>query len=335
MRPELPRSSLLKAEARARGVSLAQILPLAGDGSDRRFFRVPGKPPLVLLYHPAPPGREVTENDSYFLIGRHLRDKGVPVPEIYVYCRQECWMLLEDVGDLSLAEVVAAAPSGTEVLAWYRQVIKILLHQQLEGAAGFNPDWCFDTPAVTRPFLLERECRYFVWAFLQGYLGLEVAEAELTPDFERLLAGIRPDESPGFLHRDFQSKNLFIQGEDIRVLDFQGARLGPLGYDLAALLIDPYVDLSPAAQEELLSFYQGLLAEQRSFDRQDFREQYENLALCRNLQILGAYGFLTRVKGKGQFARYIPRAVASLRRRLAARPGAFPRLEAVVEQITS
>ena len=94
MKPELPRSSLLKAEARARGVSLAEARPLAGDGSDRRFFRVPGSPPLVLLYHPAPPGREVTENDSYFLIGRHLRDKSVPVPEIYVYCRQECWMLL-------------------------------------------------------------------------------------------------------------------------------------------------------------------------------------------------------------------------------------------------
>jgi aminoglycoside/choline kinase family phosphotransferase len=188
---------------------------------------------------------------------------------------------------------------------------------------------------VTRPFLLERECRYFLRAFLQGYVGLEVAEAELAPDFERLLAGIRLEESPGFLHRDFQSKNLFVQGEEIRVLDFQGARLGPLGYDLAALLIDPYVDLSPAVQEELLGFYLDLLGGRGSVDRRDFREQYDNLAICRNLQILGAFGFLTRVKGKTQFAPHIPAALAGLRRRLAARPGAFPRLTAVVERIAS
>jgi aminoglycoside/choline kinase family phosphotransferase len=331
----IPQTTRLKSEAKIRGASLAEAQPLAGDGSDRRFFRLPGKPNLVLLYHPQPPGREVTENDSYFLIGRHLRDRGVPVPEIYVHCREEGWMLLEDVGDLSLAEAVAAAAGDAEVLAWYRQALEILITQQLEGKQGLNPAWCFDTPAVTRPFLLERECLYFVRAFLQGHLGLEVDEAALLPDFERLLAGACPEEAPFFLHRDFQSKNLFVQGGTLWVLDFQGGRLGPLGYDLAALLIDPYVDLEPARQEELLGLYQDLLERRFSCDRQAFREQYEHLALCRNLQILGAYGFLTRVKGKSQFARYIPRAAAGLRRRLAARSGDFPRLTAVAEMIPS
>jgi hypothetical protein len=333
MNLKLPQSSGLEDEARARGVRLAEAQPLAGDGSDRRFFRLPGEPNLVLLHHPQAPGREVTENDSYFLIGRHLQARGVPVPEIYVYCREEGWMLLEDVGDLSLSTAVEGAKSDTEILAWYRQALEILVGQQLKGKQDFNPAWCFDTSGVTRPFLLERECRYFVWAFLQGYLGLEVEETELIPDFERLLAGCRPEESSFFLHRDFQSKNLFIQGERLRVLDFQGGRLGPLGYDLAALLIDPYVDLKSAWQEELLSLYQELLRQHLPFDLGNFREHYEHLALCRNLQILGAFGFLTRVKGKSQFARYIPRAVAGLCRRLASRPGAFPHLTAVAERI--
>ncbi len=239
MNPELPQSSRLEREAKARNVRLSEARPLAGDGSDRRFFRLPGEPNLVLLCHPQPPGQEITENDSYFLIGRHLKARGVPVPEIQVYCREEGWMLLEDVGDLSLATVVGEAKSDAEILAWYRQALEILVGQQLAGKQGFNPAWCFDTPAVTRPFLLERECHYFVRAFLQGYLGLKIEEAELTPDFEHLLAGARVEESPFFLHRDFQSKNLFVQGESLRVLDFQGGRLGPLGYDLAALLIDP------------------------------------------------------------------------------------------------
>ncbi|MGQ9688063.1 MAG: aminoglycoside phosphotransferase family protein [Desulfobaccales bacterium] len=333
MNPELPRGLRLQAEAAARGLSLAEAQPLAGDGSDRRFFRLPGTPGAVLLYHPQPPGRQVTENDSYFFIGRHLRSRGVPVPEIYAYCRQEGWMLLEDVGDVSLAAAVAAAPADAAIAALYRQALEILVQQQIEGSRGFNPAWCFDTPAVTRAFLWERECRYFVQAFVQGYLGLQVEERELTPDFERLLEGARPEESPFFLHRDFQSKNLFVQGSRLRVLDFQGGRLGPLGYDLAALLIDPYVDLSPEAQEELLEYYLDLLGRRLALDHRDFREKYDYLALCRNLQILGAFGFLTRVKGKIQFARYLSPALAGLRRRLARRADDFPRLTAMVNRI--
>jgi len=333
MKPILPQSSLLAQETKARSVSLAQAQPLAGDGSDRRFFRLPGEPSLVLLYHFQPPAREVTENDSYFSIGAHLKARGVPVPEIHVYCRQEGWMLLEDVGDLNLATVVSEARGEKEILAWYHRALEILVHQQLQGRQGFNPAWCFDTPAVTRPFLLERECGYFVWAFLQGYLGLEVDEAELAPDFEHLVAGARVEEAPHFLHRDFQSKNLFVQGEKLRVLDFQGGRLGPLGYDLAALLIDPYVDLNPEMQGELVGLYQELVQQRLPLDREKFREQYEYLALCRNLQILGAFGFLTREKGKPQFAGYISPALAGLRRRLAARPGEFPRLTTLVEKI--
>ncbi|MFW6126839.1 MAG: aminoglycoside phosphotransferase family protein [Thermodesulfobacteriota bacterium] len=333
MKPTPLQSSLLIQETRDRSVDLARARPLAGDGSDRRFFRLPGDPDLVLLYHPQPPGPGVTENDSYFLIGKHLKARGVPVPEILAHCREEGWMLLEDVGDRSLAIEVAGASSEAHILAWYRQALEILINQQLQGRRGFDPTWCFDTPAVTPAFLLERECGYFVGAFLQGYLGLELDEADLAPEFERLVAEARVEESPYFLHRDFQSKNLFVQGDSLRVLDFQGGRLGPLGYDLAALLIDPYVNLKPQLQAELVGLYQELLRPHLSFNPQDFREQYEYLALCRNLQILGAFGFLTREKEKPQFARYIPAALAGLRRRLTPRAPEFPRLTATVERI--
>ena len=106
-----------------------------------------------------------------------------------------------------------------------------------------------------------------------------------------------------------------------------------MGYDVASLLIDPYVDLSPAWQAELLDYYLDRLATRLEVDAEAFREQYDHLALCRNLQILGAYGYLTKVKGKDQFARYIPPAVSGLRRRLEARPGAWPRLEGLVESL--
>jgi aminoglycoside/choline kinase family phosphotransferase len=295
--PDFLRTAALEAAAKARNVSLASPQTLAGDGSDRRYYRLLGSPTVVLLFHPFPPGGEVNENDSYYLLGRHLRAHGA----------QE-----------------------SQIRHWYQQALGILVDMQIKGREGFDPSWCFDTPVLDRNFLWEREWGYFVKAFLNNYLGLPVRVADLAPDFERLLTGRLAPGPAGFLHRDFQSRNLFLTGGRLRVIDFQGGRLGPLGYDVASLLIDPYVNLSPAWQAELLDYYLDLLAARLEVDDVSFREQYEHLALCRNLQILGAYGYLTKVKGKDQFARYIPTAVAGLRRRLEARPGAWPGLEQVM-----
>ncbi|HZE20805.1 MAG TPA: phosphotransferase, partial [Desulfobaccales bacterium] len=179
----------------------------------------------------------------------------------------------------------------------------------------------------------ERECGYFVRAFLNNYLGLGTTREELAPDFERLLTGALPPGPSYFLHRDFQSRNLFITGGRLRVIDFQGGRMGPLGYDLASLLIDPYVNLSPTWRAEFLDYYLELLQDRLEVDPMAFREQYYHLSIYRNLQVLGAYAYLTKVKGKDNFARYIPAAVAGLRRRLQARPGAWPLLEEMVESL--
>jgi aminoglycoside/choline kinase family phosphotransferase len=323
----------LEAAAKARKVSLTSPQGLAGDGSERRYYRLLGSPTVVLLFHPFPPGGEVNENDSFYLLGRHLRGQGVPVPEIYTYCREEGWVMLEDVGDISLSVAIKGQSQESQIRYWYRQALEILVDMQIKGREGLDLSWCFDTPVVDRNFLWERECGYFVKAFLNQFLGLPVSVADLAPDFERLLAGALPPGPNSFLHRDFQSRNLFIASGRLRVLDFQGGRLGPLGYDVASLLIDPYVDLSSAWQAELLDYYLDLLSTRLEVDEMAFREQYEHLALCRNLQILGAYGFLTKVKGKDQFARFIPPAVSGLRRRLAAHPGAFPGLSQLVDNL--
>jgi aminoglycoside/choline kinase family phosphotransferase len=331
--PDFLWTAHLEAAARARNLSLTSPQTLAGDGSDRRFYRLLGSPTVVLLFHPFPPGGEVNENDSYFLIGRHLRAQGVPVPEIYTYCREEFWMMIEDLGDLSLESVIKRQPQESQILHWYHQALQLLVDMQFQGKEGFDSSWCFDTPLLHRPFLWERECAYFVKAFLNNYLGLKTTLEELAPDFERLLTGALPPGPNYFLHRDFQSRNLFVSRGCLRVIDFQGGRLGPLGYDVASLLIDPYVNLSPAWQAQLLDDYLELLQARLEVDPAAFREQYYHLALCRNLQILGAFGYLTRVKGKDFFARYIPAAVAGLGQRLQTRPHAFPLLEQLVASL--
>lgn len=109
------------------------------------------------------------------------------------------------------------------------------------------------------------------------------------------------------IHRDFQSENVMLHDGKIRFVDYQGARLGPAGYDVASLLFDPYVEmLNQPEATELYKYYNGLHNdgfEQRSF---------YICAAQRLMQALGAYGNLSIHKGKEWYRDYIPVAIERL-----------------------
>jgi aminoglycoside/choline kinase family phosphotransferase len=119
-----------------------------------------------------------------------------------------------------------------------------------------------------------------------------------------------------------------------RVIDFQGGRLGPLGYDLASLLIDPYVSLSDHVRERLLQKYIEVLAGYSEAATAFSVEGYYLLALQRNLQILGAFAFLANVKGKSFFLDYLGPAALSLHKLLNEPAGRqFPVLRAFTAEL--
>lgn len=325
--------SLLPARLRQEIQAWNTMHPIAPDGSSRQFFRLqrPGGS-CICLYHPQPPGEPVTENDSYYLIGRHLRGQGVLVPEIYSYCREEGWFLLEDLGDRSLQEEYLQS-EGQARLALYRHALRVLVVLQTVGTQEFSPEWCFDTPVYDAALVRARECYYFVEAFVQGDLGLATSPEELAADFDLLLERALRPEQRFFLHRDFQSRNLMVHRDRLWVIDFQGARLGPPQYDVAALLLDPYVNLPLDTQEILLTDYLDLMGEHLPVDCGAWRRRYNYVAVCRNLQILGAYGFLSRQRGKKFFEQFIPAACRSLHHRLECLPaGELPGLKRVVRR---
>jgi hypothetical protein len=158
----------------------------------------------------------------------------------------------------------------------------------------------------------QSEADYFKTAFLHGYLGLKEEWPELERSFLYLMEAASEAKPAFFLHRDFQSRNIMISGDRIGIVDWQAGRLGPLAYDVASLLIDPYTDLPTSTKGDLLDFYVQILTEHDPVMADGFLRQYPYLAIQRNLQILGAFGFLTKVRGKAYFATYIPAAVGSL-----------------------
>ena len=97
-----------------------------------------------------------------------------------------------------------------------------------------------------------------------------------------------------------------IHKGQIGLIDFQGMRFGPPAYDLASLLIDPYVNLPEPVQAELMDCYWRGAGDFWGGSRSEFQGSYAAVRLCRNLQILGAYAFLGIARRKRQFLSHIP-----------------------------
>ena len=285
-----------------------EIVP--SDGSKRMFYRlINNQDSFIVMANPPIERNAEKENISYLKIGEHLFRKGIPVACIYRHDLNHGWFIMEDLGNASLQEIALASNNRINI---YKRVVELLIQIQLEGKEDFNAEWCYHTKKYDR-FIMERyESDYFLTYFLKGLHGLKQNVSELKSSFKHLSYKASLAGNNFFLHRDFQSRNLIIKGDKIGVIDWQGGRLGPLQYDLASLLIDPYVGLKKEETTLLYDYYGNLLEKYHPGIFSSFSRYYPYLAIQRNLQILGAFSYLSKIQGKNRFLVYISPSLQSL-----------------------
>jgi aminoglycoside/choline kinase family phosphotransferase/choline kinase len=291
---------------------------LAGDGSDRRWYRVSSADSTIIMVdHGIRTGPETQEVDAFICIGKHLFEKEVPVPAPILSDPFVGLVFVEDLGDIHLQDrVLQNKADPNAIVALYKSVIDDLIHMALAGKEGFDPGWTWQSAAYDHTLILEKECRYFVDAFLNRYLDMDVPFDDLKNDFLILADTAMACRDVGFMHRDFQSRNIMVHQNRCVFIDFQGGRTGPLQYDLASLLYDPYVGLNQSTILTLYHYYIHQLSNQMVCDEPAFRLGFETCAITRNLQILGAFGHLSRNSGKTYFETYIPGALKTLRQNI-------------------
>ncbi len=310
---------------------------LQGDGSDRKWYRVTvAKRSLVMADHGIRKGPETSAVDAFVAIGRHLDAAGLPVPKIYLADSFSGLVFLEDLGDENLQSVIQKMSGRDDIMGCYRSIIKLLLKLSVVGAKNFKVSWTYQTPTYDQKLILEKECRYFVEAFLQQYLGWDTTFDDLEEEFIFLSEKAVEFSINGFMHRDFQSRNIMVKNNKHYIIDFQGGRIGPIQYDLASLLIDPYVALPLNVQAQLLDYCIRKLPEAGISEPDKFASGYYYCALTRNLQILGAFSYLSKIKKKNYFKKYIPCAVKTLNYNLNTfRDTNFPKLKKIAEKLVS
>lgn len=305
---------LSKATWNPATVAVKVLIP---DGSSRRFFQLRGhRQKSIIAILPSPDeAHGHAEARAFDCIGQHLHKAGVSVPKIFGFDRNTGLVLCEDLGNQRLFEAVTTL-GPTQALPLYEAAVRGLAQMSVRGADGFDPTWCWDTAHYDQKLMLERESGYFLRACCTDFLGISFDREAVAAECAHLARQAAQAPAQFFLHRDFQSRNIMLMGGTVRFIDFQGGRFGPLAYDLASLLLDPYGALPDAMQEHLLDLYLHIVSQECAYDPLQFRYEYVLLALQRTLQILGAFAFLSQVRHKPFFAQFLQPALHSLARLL-------------------
>ena len=146
-----------------------------------------------------------------------------------------------------------------------------------------------------------------------AHYALSAAEqAEFEVDIKALSAFLASD-SQFFVHRDFHSRNIMIHENNVAVIDFQDARLGPASYDLVSLVFDSYVPLAPSVRLELLEQGFEIIAELAGKEASvRARSEWRPMLLQRQLKAIGSFGYLTVDKHKGDYIKNVAPALQTL-----------------------
>ncbi len=296
-----------------------QVHKLAGDGSDRIWYRVFHENQSFIIGDHGiclPDTDSLNQLNAFIDIGRHLFSNNIPVPRILNHDTVSGMVIMDDLGDIHLEALAKHQNDSESLLKLYQKVIDLLIEFSIIGAHGFDIKWTCQTATYSKELILEKECRYFMDAFINGYLDINLPFRHYEDEFQYIADHALEYGFMGLMHRDCQSRNIMMVNGKPFFIDFQSARVGPFQYDLASLLMDPYVGLSHTIKEVLLLYTVEKL-NLNPVQGQAFIKNYRFCCLTRNFQFLGAFSYLSRIKKKIGFEQYIPFAVDLLKTNIA------------------
>ena len=303
-------------------------IPIGVGGSGRRYYRFREAGGTVVRMVCPPDEADYERHMAYSaFFARH----NVPVPHLLRHEPHARRAEFEDLGDLSLYNYLQFPRTADEVEALYRLVLTRVISLHVDASRHVQECELLATRLFDFDYF-RWETAYFLERFVEGLLGRHPADRDaLNREFDRLAR--QADALPkSIIHRDFQSQNIMIARGVPRFIDYQGARMAPAAYDIAAVLWDPYYRLDDAMRERLLAHYIALRADREAgaFSTPAFLDALLICRLQRHMQALGAYGFLATVRGKPYFRKHIPEGMRLLRQDLADAAGAYPAIAELV-----
>lgn len=292
-----------------------KLLPLAGDASNRRYYRViVEETSLVLMrWEPFDPN-----NYPFLSVLNHFARNGINVPQVISMSAGEGLVLLEDLGDLTLERKYWESPNSEISRFFYKMAIDEIVKIHFPATADKSDCTAFKIKFDTDKFMWEMN--YAREHLLMGVLKFSFTD-ELEKELQKLFLSIcqKLDAEPKRIaHRDFHSRNLMIKLDKMNVIDFQDARLGPIQYDLVSLLRDSYVDMPETMESELLNYYLESIQsyDQTRISRTHFDEIYELQTVQRCFKACGSFASFYNARQDRRYLKYLSKTLRTVMKSL-------------------
>ncbi len=275
---------------------------VAGDASNRRYFRLHGTDGETVILMDAPPssGEDIR---PFVKIAQYLQNVGLSAPTVQSKDDDAGLILMEDFGDDQFYDIVEAEPDLEVPL--YRLATDVLIELHSHTPPGLT--------VCDQYWLIDAIAPVFEW-YAPTSESSDIRELTqlLTPHAKRVA-----EAGTVMILRDFHAQNLMRLKDrpglrSVGLLDFQDAMLGHPAYDLVSILQDARRDLS----EDTESRIKGYFCDKTGCAYQKFEHDYAFLGLQRNLRILGIFARLSRRDGKPQYIDFVPRVWRYIERNL-------------------
>ncbi|PPD31919.1 MAG: aminoglycoside phosphotransferase [Methylomonas sp.] len=279
-------------------LDILEIKPASSDASFRRYFRVTHAGGCHVVMD-APPDKE---NILPFIRNaKLLQGAQIHVPVIYQQNLRQGFLLLEDLGCQALLDALQTENADS----LYQTALDNLFKLQRDLPIDMCPWPTYDETLLTRELGI-----FYEW-FLEKRLGL-VLPVTLRQTLNESLIESALQQPQVAVHRDYHSRNLMVLAEDeLGVIDFQDAVIGPISYDIVSLLRDCYISWPEQRVLGWLEhYYQRLLkAGMLNCEFVQFKRWFDLMGMQRHLKAVGIFSRLHLRDNKPGYLGDIPRTM--------------------------
>ena len=244
-------------------------------GSNKRIFRVETEKNSKIIIFSKP-----EEIKSISAISIFFQNKKYPIPKIIKNSKE--WIIMEEGGKLSLLDIVNKYKKENRFpIEYYKKAIDCLDELARIDIKKFPVKSLYQTA------YFDLENIKFDINYFNRYYFKKLSEEEIDTLADKIYKDLK--KCPvSIIHRDYQSTNILINGDnELRIIDFQTMRLGPIVYDLASLIFDSYIPFDKKTINTLIDYFFSL----ENFKNLD-KKVFWTAAFIRILQNLGAFGKL-------------------------------------------
>lgn len=309
-----------------RSKIIRSLTKLPGDASTRSYYRVHAADDRTYIIMRMEPFLDQGLRLPFLKVRDHLANSGIDVPEVLDVDPERGFVLLEDLGDVTLLRHLQEVSNSDVERKLYERVIDSLIDLQLRASRGKGEEFSALQIRFDREKLMW-EMGFTIEHFYKIYLKREILKSDhdaMMTGFEEICSFLA-DQPTVLAHRDFHSRNIMVTPDKkepskprLVMIDFQDARMGPCQYDLASLLRDSYYQLEENQISKLLDYYISKWREEtgQSLSREEFEHVFDLMSIQRNFKAIGSFASFLNRRGNATYLKFIGNTFENVRRTL-------------------